>query len=131
MATLGHAYAPEANVERGHAAEHIHGFHVQPSVQPRVRPRPSPIPDPVLSRIGHPVHANPFGVDATVTITSTAGATVTDVHVAQHGDDVLKLAGVGGGQYEVPVSGRICVSWLGDGTPEWTWTIIPADPGEE
>lgn len=130
MATLDAAYHPDGGIERGHAAEHIHGFHVQPSIMPRVAPRPGPLPMPVLSRIGPQTHANPFlGQAASVTITSTADATVSDVHIAGP-DGALKLLGVGGGQYEVPVSGRICVAWLGSDTPTWTWTPIRTDPGD-
>lgn len=130
MASVKAAYHPDAGVERGIAAQHIHGWHPQPSITPRIRPRPSPVPVPVLSRLGPQIHANPFGEAVTVSITSTAGGTVTDVHVAQHGGEALKLAGVGDGQHEVPASGRICVSWLGDGTPTWTWLVTPGGPGE-
>lgn len=130
MATLGHAYAG-ANVERGQVAQHVHAYHCQPSITPRVPRRAAPVPVPELSRVPPLVKGNPFPGAASVTIADGPGAVVQDVHVAGL-DGVLRLAGEGAGQYDVPSTGSILVHWLGDSVPAWTWTPRPdADPGKK
>ena len=131
MATLDAAYHPNGGIERGHAAEHIHGFHVQPSIMPRAARRPVPVQVPALRRGETRPHGNPYQAAASVAIHDGPDARVTDVHIAGQ-DGVLKLAGTGAGRYEVPQSGTIAVAWLGSDIPAWDWAIIPGTgPGQK
>ena len=112
MTSLDAAHHPDAGIERGHAAEHVHGFHVQPSITPRVAPR-QPVWTPELSRIDPRARCNPFPGDVSVVITNTGDTIVSDVHVSDRPVGALELVGNGAGEYHVPENGSICVSWLG------------------
>ena len=128
---LACAHAPDAGLERGLAAQHVHGFHVQPSITPRAARRPVPVQVPALRRGETRPHGNPYQAAASVAIADGPDARVTDVHIAGQ-DGVLKLAGTGAGWYEVPASGTITVAWLGNDIPAWDWAIIPGTgPGQK